>query len=290
MVKKTKKKSNNLNYCSPRNNKEKFTCFSRPSLKRIIKYWNEHNSKDRIKISEQDTREKLWNKINQKLKAICDDEYCWLKQPFISSKSVVIDDYRPEMPNSWNSNKNEWLTTRDIEKVMNQYMKKHNDFIFIGAVPIDFDKEVHPGVCVVNELCKIKMRSFFKKGIAKIGIVFNLDPHDKPGSHWVSFFGDLKKGKLYYFDSYGLEPPKEVSKLVDRLIKQGEDNNMKFEYKENKLRHQYNESECGVYSINFIEQMLEGTDFDVLSSNKIPDKKMVLLRKKYFVNLKNPSK
>ena len=81
---------------------------------------------------------------------VCDNEYCWLSQPFIASKEEVSssrfnvddtkdnvsNDYRPRMPSKWLQNKNEWLTTSDIENVMNQYMKKYDDFIFIGAVPM----------------------------------------------------------------------------------------------------------------------------------------------------------
>ena len=145
-----------LNQCSPRKDDETFTCFTRPSLKRIIKYWNESNPNDVILYNETDTRSSLWNKINKRLSKICDNEYCWLEQPFISSKQELNEDYKPNMPLSWKKNNKEWLTTNDIEQVMNQYMKKYEDFFFVGAVPIDFDKQMSAGMCVVDELCKIK--------------------------------------------------------------------------------------------------------------------------------------
>lgn len=282
---KKKTQKNNLNYCSPRNSNESFTCFSRPSLKRIIKYWNESNADHPILYDNEDSRSALWSKINKKLSAICDNEYCWIKQPFITKKRITFDDYRPEMPSTWENNKTEWLTTKDIERVMNQYMNKYDDFYFIGAVPIDFDKHVFSGMCVVNELCRIKIPSLLKKGINKIGIIFNLDPHDKPGSHWVSFYGDIKQGRLYYFDSYGFKPPDEIKKLIDRLIQQGKSNNISMIYKNNNIRHQYKESECGIYSINFIEKMLDGKKFDSICKNKIPDDEMLKSREKYFTKI-----
>ena len=113
--------------------------------------------------------------------------------------------------------------------------------------------------------------------------MFNLDPHDKPGSHWVSFYGNFKTGKLYYFDSYGFKPPKEVKQLVERLIEQGKKNNIKIDYKQNKVRHQFKESECGVYSMHFIENMLEGKSFDSYCNSDINDDKMNRLRNKYYV-------
>lgn len=272
-----------LNKCSPRKNKETVTCFSKPSLKRIIKYWNDYYPNDKIEIATFDTKHDLWKKINTKLARMCDNEYCWLSQPFISNKDEINGDFKPKKPLSWKSNKNEWLTTSDIEKVMNQYTNKHPDFTFVGAVPIDFDKEMHPGMCVVNELCKIKLASLLKKGINKIGIVFNLDPHDEPGSHWVSFFGNLTTGNLNYFDSYGFKPPNEVKMLVKRLISQGKENNIKMKYDYNKIRHQYKDSECGVYSINFIENMLDGKTFKSFCQRKIPDDHMEKFRNKYFI-------
>jgi hypothetical protein len=290
---KQKKESNNLrrntkkirlNECSPRTGGETFTCFSRPSLKRIIRYWNESSTQDSIEYGETDSKSQLWKKINKRLNKICDKEYCWLEQPFITDKSELRNEYRPKMPESWNKNKNEWLTTSDIEKVMNQYMNQYADFLFVGAVPIDFDKEMSPGLCVVNELCKIKIDSLIKKGIFQIGIVFNLDPHDKPGSHWVSFYGNLNKGKLYYFDSYGFGPPKQVTALVSRLTEQGSLNNINMEYQHNTIRHQYKSSECGIYSINFIENMLKGISFKRFCSKKIPDDKMQRFRNKYYIN------
>jgi hypothetical protein len=36
-------------------------------------------------------------------------------------------------------------------------------------------------------------------------LVFNLDPADKPGSHWCAIYIDAA-GAVDYFDSYGLEP------------------------------------------------------------------------------------
>jgi hypothetical protein len=290
----TKKENNNfrknskkirLKQCSPRKGTEYKTCFSRPSLKRIIKYWNSSNPNDEIIIKDKDSRYVIWSKINKKLKSICDNEYCWLEQSFIKDRNELKHDYKPKMPNSWEKNKNEWLTTSDIESVMNQYMKKHSDFLFIGAVPIDFDTEMTPGMCVVNELCRIKVSQLLKQGINQIGIVFNLDPHDKPGSHWVSFYGNFKTGKLFYFDSYGFEPPSQVEELVKRLKDQGSQNNIPIMYDFNKVRHQYKNSECGVYSINFIENMLNGVEFNTFCNRKIPDDKMELFRKKYFIRL-----
>ena len=282
-VKKNKAKVKSLKQCSPRTNNETFTCLTKPSLKKIINSWNEYYPSDMIKVTGTETRQEYWNKINSKLSKVCDNEYCWLIQPFIKDKKHIQSEFRPEMPKSWQQNANEWLTTSDIDNVMKQYMRKHKDFLFIGAVPIDFDTKLSPGLCVVNELCKIKVELLIKKGFFKLGVIFNLDPHNKPGSHWVSFFANFKTGKVYYFDSYGFKAPKEIKAFADRLVYQGKNNSLRIQYFENSKRHQYKDSECGIYSIYFIENMLNGKKFNDFINSSIPDETMEKLRSKYFI-------
>ena len=71
----------------------------------------------------------------------------------------------------------------DIERIMSAYVKslKCNDFIFIGAVPIDFADLNLP----INDT---KYDDLYEKGINKFGIVFNLDEHYKPGSRIYDTF------------------------------------------------------------------------------------------------------
>ena len=40
-------------------------------------------------------------------------------------------------------------------------MKKYPDFHYIGAVPIDFDKELVIGMCVVDELCGLNLKKLY---------------------------------------------------------------------------------------------------------------------------------
>ena len=188
------------------------------------------------------------------------------------------------MPEKWKDNKNEWLNTLDIEAVMKQYEEKYPDFIFLGPVPIDFDHELHPGMCVINELCNINLQKLLNNKKNKIGIIFNLDPHDKPGSHWVSLFADFdKENKVYYFDSYGYKEPKEVTVLMNRLKEQADKLNKNTTLHVNNIRHQFKNSECGVYSMNFIIQLLKGKKFEDLCQNIVKDEKMEKNRNKLYI-------
>ena len=104
------------------------------------------------------------------------------------------------------------------------------------------------------------MSEQIKKGKTKIGIVFNLDPHYKSGSHWVSLFINIKKKQIFYFDSSGDPIPDQIMKFVVNISEQGRNLRPKilFEFDQNHpVEHQYGDTECGVYSLFFIIYMLQ---------------------------------
>ena len=284
-----KNKTKKTNICAP-NIEPTFTCFSKKALINISKSWNKYYKKKDNKITFKGnlSKKNIWKKLNNKLKSNCSNEYCWTTREFYknnqSLKNLKKEIFKPIMPKEWKQNITEWLSTEDIENVLNQYELKYPEFLFIGAVPIDFDHRFSPGNCVINELCNLNIKNLIKKKKTKIGVVFNLDKHDQDGSHWVSFFCDLKSNNVYYFDSYGYNPPKEVTNLIDRIIIQGKKINKNFEVHINKLRHQYKTSECGIYSINFIENLLNKLSFKKFSSKKISDESMQSKRYDYFIS------
>ena len=250
----------------------------------MLSSWNNYYENNKIEYSENETLKSLWSKLDKKLKNVCNDEYCWTKQSFVKRDTDIVQSFRPEMPSKWKENKNEWLTTLDIEAVMKQYENKYKNFIFIGPVPIDFDKKLHPGFCVINELCNINLKRLIKNDKNKIGVIFNLDPHDKPGSHWVAMFADFdKENKVYYFDSYGYKEPEEVTKLMNRLKEQAEELNKPCSILVNNVRHQYKNSARGVYSMNFIIKLLEGKTFNDVTNNIVNDDNMEQNRNKLFI-------
>ena len=282
--KKTKK---DIKQCSPHNKQKSFSCFDKKSILRMIRSWNRHYRKNKIKYDKNASHTLLWNKLDKKMKDKCDSEYCWTSNVGLQGedKSKLDDLFRPRMPEKWKSNPNEWLNTYDIQRVLRQYEKSRPNFLFIGAVPIDFDYQPSPGNCIVNELCNINVENLLKRGKVYLGVVFNLDKHYESGSHWVAMFAQLNKGKIYYFDSYGYEPSKEVVVLMKRLKEQCEKLGMKSDIKINKTRHQRKGSECGVYSINFICRMLEEQDFEKVTGKVVDDDTMEKNRHFYFSTL-----
>lgn len=241
----------------------------------------------------------LIKEFNTKLSKVCDNQRCWIKQKFISNMNEDSRDnllkytYRPKGPNG----KFTWLNTFNINDVMDQYEQKYPEFKFMGAVPIDFDELPELGIKNMN------FDDMLKKGKSKLGIIFNLDEHWKRGSHWVAAYTDLKNGKVYFFDSYGIEPEIRIRKLLRRFaryirdrqcvktpeithnkipLKRPQDGGIDTDIEYNDKRHQYKNSECGVYSINFILRLLNGEDFDKITQNVTDDDKMNLNREIYF--------
>lgn len=263
------------------------SCFSNDALRKIASKWNESNPQNLISYNENTDGKILWIEINKMMSNKCKTETCWMKQDFIKDSPLareLLKNFKPFMPKTWVTNPIEWLNTIDIRDVMNQYEIKHSDFEFIGPVPMDFDTKIGFGQCVVDELCKVKLDKLIAKGDSKLGVIFNLDKHTQSGSHWVAMYCDVNKngGFIGYWDSYGLEPNTEVVVLMDRLKAQAKEIGYNLEIKINKNRHQYKNSECGVYCIYFITSLLDGKNFEEVVNNIISDDLMNANRKNFY--------
>lgn len=258
--------------------------------KEINKEGYEINKEGMINYELMD-RKTLWMEIKKKFDGRCYNEVCWVNQPEIKKvydpeKTKELDVFRPVKPTSWDADDDKWLSSVDIKEVMDQYMEAYKNFIFIGPVPIDFDDKDGFGNCISNELCKIDLNAMIKKKLWYIGIIFNLDEHDEPGSHWVALFCNIKNSpcEISYWDSVADEPTAEVKKLMKRLKQQCIGLGHKTKININKIQHQYKNTECGVYCLNFIIQMLRGTPFKNVVQNIIDDDDMNKRRDLFFSN------
>jgi hypothetical protein len=264
------------------------SCFTLDSLQKIADKWNSSHPDKRITYTNKTTGSELWNSINRMMSSVCNNEVCWVRQEFLKGTPLsakLLKNFKPIMPKSWNANKYQWLNTLDIRDVMNQYEIVYKDFEFIGPVPMDFDTVLGFGQCVINELCKVNLGKLIEKGKKKLGVVFNLDKHTQSGSHWVAMYLDYDIGDIYYWDSYGIHPCAEVTKLMNRLKEQGAKLGKSLTIKVNKQRHQYKNSECGVYCIYFITSLLAGDKFTGITQNIINDDKMNSKRNDFFIKV-----
>ena len=273
--------------CAPGIKFDAGSCITLPVLVEMIDAYNKVNE-NKIKTNKRAQvlypkkyKKYLLKKIQDRYKNVCDGQLCWIKQDFIKQMNefmrLELEKYtlRPEGPEG----RFEWLNTININEVMEQYEKIYKDFKFLGAVPIDFQEINLEGIADIN------LHDYYNKNIIKFGIVFNLDESWQAGSHWVAMYADIKKGQVYYYDSYGTPAEQRIKKFMKKFdTYYKEKYNKKCDVDENPTRHQYENSECGVYSINFILQLLSGKNMSYITDNKIKDKVVNKLRKKIFRN------
>ena len=272
--------------CSPNpENKKDYTCLDDPTLLKLKNLWNARHPD--VKIVSTDSKE-IWSKLKEYLKSICNKESCWLKQNFVEGKldTELHNSFAPKSPADWKKNPNEWLSSVDILNVMKQYEKAYKCFEFIGPSPIDFDTKMIDKQCVWGELCNLNLQEQINSGKTKIGIIFNTDKHTGKGIHWLSLFINIKKKEIFFYDSAGEMPAKEIQVLINRVIEQGKKLNNPIIFKSDynyPTEHQMGTTECGIYSIYFIVHMLEDkVTGDYLKTHKIKDKYMQQFRKIYF--------
>ena len=269
--------------CSPETKGKKYTCYSEQDLTKLKNMWNaRHPDKP---ITTNNSKE-IWNILKHYYSTICNKESCWVSQMTKNTKmeKELLDAFAPKSPGKWKKNPNEWLSSLDIIQVMNQYETKYKCFDFLGPSPIDYDTHTLNGECVWDELCHFDLQKHIRRGKTKIGIIFNLDPHDKGGSHWVSLFINVKQKTIFYFDSAGPTCPSQIQKFADTVIEQGLKNRIDFKFDQNyPVEHQYGNTECGVYSLFFIVHMLEDKiNGHYLKTHVLKDKYMEKFRKIYF--------
>ena len=271
--------------CSPENKHKEYTCYSDTDLHKIRDIWNERHPDKPIQTNNSRI---IWNHMKSYYASTCNKESCWVRQMVKNTKleKELLDAFAPESPKEWNKNPNEWLSSIDILKVMNQYEKKYKCFDFLGPSPIDYDTHKINNECVWEELCHFNLQEKINKGFTKIGIIFNLDPHYKGGSHWVSMFINIKKHTIFYFDSAGDKIPKQIKKFADTVIAQGRKltNPIDFQFDQNyPVEHQYGNTECGIYSLFFIIHMLEDKiTGHYLKTHVLKDEYMEKFRHVYF--------
>lgn len=297
-----------IDKCAPSKNFEDGSCFSLESLKLIASKYNKKNNLTQIKIS--DDKEDLVKQLTKAFSSSCNSQVCWLRLDLVKSiknDDIHNDTFRPSGP----ARKYDWLSTSNINDVVNQYEDKYNDFVFLGAVPNDFEE------LSILGLSNINFNDFLESNKTKLGMVINLDTHNQSGSHWVALYADLLNNKLYYFDSVGKKPGKRIKKFNNKILKfmykkkynkeidvdkiigllNKTDKNVStkyykmlnnklknFDIRYNNIQHQQNNSECGVYSINFILRIVKGESFDDITKNITSDDEVNKCRKTYFRN------
>lgn len=270
--------------CNPKHKrtKKEYTCYDDQTLDLLKNTWNRKHPENKIVSTDN---ESVYKELQEKLTE-CSHEICFMEKLLDShndTEKFKKEFFAPIAPKKWNSNKNEWLSNIDIQAVLSQYEDAYPEFKNIRPTSIDFDKR-KDGSCVSPELCNLDIKPLYHSGKRKIGIVFNLSPHDKPGSHWVSLFIDLSNKFVFYFDSCGDKIPDEIDTLVKRISKQAKELGISVrEMDSYKVAHQKGGTECGMYALYFIINLVEGAKKpEYFKKDRIKDEQMESFRHFYF--------
>lgn len=104
-----------------------------------------------------------------------------------------------------------------------------------------------------------------------------MDNSNGPGSHFVGYYNKSTETCVYYFDSYGTLPPKNIEKYLKSSGKQIQYNSTQYQKIDSIL--------CGYYCYYVINELSKGKSFyDVLSIFDMNDlNKNEQLIKKYFI-------
>ena len=259
-----------------------FTCYDNDMLHQLRDGWNVRHPDARIETNDP---KEIWTTLKDRMKGMCRNEACWMKR-IMDAEPAGLNAFAPEAPNSWTRDPDQWLTSDDIETVMKQYEDKFPAFEFLGPSPSDYNARKVAGVCVWEELCNFSLKNYMDSGTHKIGVVFNTDPHTEDGSHWVSLFINIAPDNnyIFFFDSTGYRPQKEIREFINTVTAQGRALGIRFKYYENRKQHQKLNTECGMYSLFMIVNLIEGTRSpeEFMRGDRIPDRHMLEFRKEYF--------
>ena len=264
-----------------------FTCYDNDTLHKLRDGWNARHPDARVETNDPT---EIWTALKQRFQGVCRNEACWLKQ--IAGTTSIAGDatFAPEAPKSWIRDPDEWLSSDEIENVMKQYEDKFPGFEFLGPSPSDYSAPKLAGVCVWEELCNFSLKKYADSGTHQIGIIFNTDPHTEDGSHWVSLFINLANNAntnnnyIFFFDSTGDRPQKEIREFIKTVTHQGRSLGIRFKYHEHRKQHQKRNTECGMYALFMIVNLIEGTRTpeEFMRGDRIPDSHMLEFRNEYF--------
>jgi hypothetical protein len=265
------------------------------STDETIQAMGKHLQKNNIDITMLKTAKDIVDATKKVLR--CTTEECvltnsqFVKEEIRSIINDSMDRIKPEGP----SNSTQLLNNENIDNVHKKLTKRHKGFYHMNFQMIDFAGEkdssgewaVKKGQTISpTQLGKIDMaQDVLGKGFKTFGVVMNTDFRTGGGIHWFSLFCDFRTSPftVEYFNSSGNKPMRQIQ---DWLIKTEE--NLKSAGHKAKVVilsgvvHQYSETECGLYSIYYIWNRLNGVPALNFQEKKVTDDMMYKFRLQCF--------
>ena len=238
--------------------------------KNIISLVKSYNQQYNDTISIYQTKESLIQSLKEKMKSQC-------KHPICLERILQPEKIKAGRPANWDKNPVEWLTNIDIDNVLETYEDHFPHYKHIGTYSVDYDTKDVFGKCLADNVCHLNIQSCKNKKYKKISIVFNLSKHYEPGSHWVALIIDVSNNEICYYNSGATPPPKRIYTLMKNIKKtmpQGDKTALRW----NTLQHQKSTTECGMFVIHTIIQMIERKFDSVIHDRMLDDTFVFRLR------------
>ena len=304
-----------MNNCAHHITDNSTTCFTLEAIKQMSHDYNNAIKKKlingkhiKLEIIESNNKKKIFTELHNSMQKYCsNDHICFTKQTFMSNKDYLKSHFKP----LGTKGQYDWVSTIEINELMNQVEYKYKYFMFGGAIPRDVLNINYPIMNREHYIKDLQLKHLLELKKPIISYIYNLDEHWQSGSHWVALYCNIPYKHIYFFDSYGLRPHKDIRKMVRIManyIYQYHHTNCNYNCKEfttsdsfmkhtgkniledkiggkiewNRNRHQYKSTECGVYSCHFIIKLLEGKTFNDLSNIKISDDDINKYRKVFW--------
>jgi len=249
--------------------------------------------------------DQILNKAKEELN--CNSEYCIVTHPefkkFAIQSHIISNDilnsnlkrFKIKGPR----NSTNWLSNYDIDKTLQDWACKFEDFFPCPFAMIDFDRTndalnrynlaniylgKYPKMTILGNI-KIPYRTF--------GCAINTDISTGSGKHWMVLFVDMRgnaEWTIEFFNSAGNGPQKSIVRWMQRtkneleLLIKNINRNIKVTIVPiYKIEHQESNTECGLYTLFYIRCRLEHVPYSrFLEGSEIPDESMIEFRKHCF--------
>jgi hypothetical protein len=183
------------------------------------------------------------------------------------------------------------LNNKHIDDVLRKWSKIFIDFFPCPFSMIDIDNFALGRINILDVLCGNEtfyagpVKGKIKRKCKTFACVINTDHSSGPGKHWVCVFVDCRKPEEFtieYFNSSGRLPNRNITIWMDKTKAVLNDVCKNVVIKTSQNKHQYSETECGVYALYFIRHRLEEVPYEYFQENIIPDDVITEFRQHIF--------
>jgi hypothetical protein len=234
----------------------------------------------------------------------CDSESCVVSHPTfqkfaiknkIASNSELEENLDTRFKIEGPRNSTAWLSNYDIDKTLEDWAFKFEDFFPCPFAMIDFDRMGDPlHRYNMHDIYNGKHKKNTIMGTVKLpcrtfGCAINTDVTAGKGKHWMALFVDMRGSEVWtieFFNSTGAPPQKSI---VNWMKKTKDDLDSKLDFKPDaeicivsSLEHQESNTECGLYTLFYIRARLENIPYARFLEQEIPDENMIEFRKHCF--------